>query len=173
MLAMAACLPTFLSDWIIEWLNINFYEKYGDKPTADWVRNFWKPEIDLVINTFTIPFYYRPGLMIKLAGVLLKTFAGLGWQENVFPLFKSIYGNENATKFFLSFIPFINWFGSRLTGYPQTDEAMATSSHVYPGSDSCNLSSPHAFWHEQSAHAFTEIILFLDDLYGSIVTNAD
>lgn len=123
MLTMMACFPTWLSDWIIEWLNVNFYEKYNNKATADWIRNDFKPQADSVINTFTIPIYYRPILMIKLGGVLFKGFFGLAWQEDVFPLLKSVYGNKVATKFLLSLTPMINWVGSRIDGYAQTDEA--------------------------------------------------
>ena len=62
----------------------------------------------------------------------------------------------------------MNWFASLLTGFAQTDEAMATSHNVYPGSKKCDVDSPHALWHEESANGFVEIILLADYVYGSI-----
>lgn len=78
-ICMMACLPSWLSDWIIEWLCKNLLEHFGDKGTADWIRNYYKPQADVAVTTFNIPIYLRPVLAMKLVGVIIKIFWAFAW----------------------------------------------------------------------------------------------
>lgn len=45
-LCMMISLPTWLTDWILEWLNVNLLEHFGENSNANWIRNYYKPEAD-------------------------------------------------------------------------------------------------------------------------------
>ena len=90
---MMATLPTWLADWVIEWLCKNLLEHFGDNGTAKWIRNY-KPDADKVVANFNIPIYLRPIIGVKLVGVLMKIFWAFAWQEAKFPLLENIYGQK-------------------------------------------------------------------------------
>ena len=64
------------------------------------------------------------------------------------------------------FTPLINDIASAMTGFPQTDRVMASGKKIYPGSEHCDVYSPHALWHEESANGFLEIVLLTDYVVG-------
>ena len=64
--------------------------------------------------------------------------------------------------------PWINWAADLISGMPETDKAITSGEHLYPGSSFCNYDSAHAFWHEQSANGFFEIMMLADIVYGAM-----
>lgn len=53
-----------------------------------------------------------------------------------------------------------------LSGFVNTDPSTDNGKNLYPGQETCSVSSPHALWHQQSATGFLEIALLADVVNG-------
>jgi hypothetical protein len=106
-------------------------------------------------------------LVKRFAGVLVKIGWAFLWQEQFSPLPKWIYSNL-LMEWAVSATPAVNRWASELSGMPETDGDVISGHHVYPGSEYCNIHSPHALWHQQSANGFLDFVMMSDYVVGLI-----
>ena len=157
-------LPWFLASWVIHKAIVLIPES-----TRDFVLNLYLPELHNATKNITIPHESQRELVFKFLGVLIKIGWAFVWQEHFVPL-PFLY-NLKFLPLGAYLTPDINDYSARISGFPQTDEAVNTSENVYPGEWYCKNWSPHSLWHEESANGLLELV-FLSDFVNKILGDA-
>jgi len=66
-------------------------------------------------------------------------------------------------------LPYVNRLADHISGIPQTDEAVRTSTNVYPGDQRCRSYQAHSVWHEESSSGLLELT-FMADYINKVLT---
>lgn len=130
--------------------------------------DFFIPEVGQLTHKFSLSLGESIDVMTRFFGVLVKILWAFLWQE--FFLSPKWIFHPIALHVGASVTPLINDIGNLLSGFPQTDIYMKEGKDVYPGWRTCNVHSPHALWHQESADGLADLILLVDYLVGLIKT---
>lgn len=111
-------------------------------------------------------------LFEKFVGCLVKLLASFVYQEHYVKVPEEFYALI-PMEIAAAMLPYVNHVASKISGFPQTDEAVNNSKGVYPGDDKCRHQQPHSLWHEESASGLLELIFVTDYIHKVLKTAQD
>lgn len=130
----------------------------------DWLVNEYKPDTQPYLKNFSLTFIEKWKFGFKAAGTLTKlVMAGL-WEENFF----SVDLPYIALRISVRISPVINMIATVLNSYYGRSSNEALGYNLYPGSSTCNTSSRHAFWHQQSGQVISDLIFFFEEFTSTL-----
>ena len=106
--------------------------------------------------------------LVSLVGMIIKILWAFLWQEEFDVGLRPILTSPFVLSYAVQLTPYVNMIGEKLDGIKNTDAFMVSTENVYPGWDKCNLESPHALWHKQSADGFLDLVLVVDKIMGML-----
>lgn len=162
-IAFTVTLPEWLVTTVIKMI-IGFCPDENDRHIA---VDLYLPQIIDASRNLTLSVSDIFKIYGRIAGTSIKIGWAFLWQEQFSPL--PSWTNEYLLKVGVPMTPWVNWWADLISGMPETDQAVTTGEHMYPGSEFCNYDSAHSFWHEQSANGFFEIVMLADTVYGTMV----
>ena len=125
------------------------------------------PELEVAMIDVKVNIFQKFKLARMFTGMIMKIIYAFQWQEFFFP---RPFMYTAVPHFFGAWtLPMFNFKASLISGIPQTDKYMNWSKNLYPGDKFCRRTSPHAFWHEESANGLVEIV-FMTDFINSILS---
>ena len=153
-------MPWFLTQWSIDKLAYLLIPAED----ADFVVHQYLPELKDAVKDVTVSSEDRETLIYMFVGMLMKIGYAFLWQEFFIPLPELYHAIPNRVG--AAFMPYWNDMSAKISGIPQTDEAVNQAKRgVYPGDTQCRGTSPHALWHEESANGLLEIAFTADFAY--------
>lgn len=153
---------------LIEPVLVKVYKLVLSEDEASFMINDYLPAYNSAIAGVRISLFSKIELFFKFLGTLIKLIWAFLWQEHMLKLPFLWHPLPLRVGAFLT--PGVNFLGTVLNDFAQTDRNVMTSSDVYPGDSFCRTDTPHALWHEQSSNGLLELV-FLTDFIKSIVSN--
>jgi len=67
----------------------------------------------------------------------------------------------------------VNFIADVFTMFPQTDQEVNKSEHVYPGQSTCKYQQGHSIWHEMSANGLLDLVYLCDYIHALTKAHKD
>ena len=158
---LALILPWSLCQFVMTELATHLVKK----EEADFLINHYLPELHDGIKDLQVPLAHRLTILRQTIGTLAKVFYAFLYQEHYLSI--SIMQTSLAIEIGGKLMPWANGLSAKISGFPQTDESVNTSTNVYPGEAFCKETQGHSIWHEESANGLLELV-FLSDYIGRV-----
>lgn len=103
-------------DMIIPFMHLST-QILPEKSTADWVMEFYLPEIMAATENNSIPVMERLDILTKVAGVLTKIGYSFVWEEDFLNIPGVDFTSPTTLWFGASMIPYVLMWADMLTGF--------------------------------------------------------
>lgn len=135
----------------------------GESSGATFLWEVYAPKAKPLLENVRLDKKCKRKLRRKFWGTSFKILYAFLFQEQLFgaPSTPMLWFGFNVSPVLNVVFTFLNGFWDRST-------YTVTGRNLYPGDEQCNVLSPHAFWHQQSAEGFVDIIFISDYLATAI-----
>lgn len=171
-ITFSALISTFVSliaPWFVtELVMSTLADKILTPKDRDFLNNDYLPALHEAVKDVSIEKEEKTKITSIFVSMMIKLLYATFWQEHLIPLPK-IQDSPFDIHIGDFLLPYVNDVADRISGIPQTDEAVKTSKNVYPGDSFCRGYQAHSIWHEESSTGLLELV-FLADYINKVLT---
>lgn len=171
-ITFSALISTFVSliaPWFVtELVMSTLADKILTPKDRDFLNNDYLPALHEAVKDVSIEKEEKTKITSIFVSMMIKLLYATFWQEHLIPLPK-IQDSPFDIHIGDFLLPYVNDVADRISGIPQTDEAVKTSKNVYPGDSFCRSYQAHSIWHEESSTGLLELV-FLADYINKVLT---
>lgn len=171
-ITFSALISTFVSliaPWFVtELVMSTLADRILTPKDRDFLNNDYLPALHEAVKDVSIEKEEKTKITSIFVSMMIKLLYATFWQEHLIPLPK-IQDSPFDIHIGDFLLPYVNDVADRISGIPQTDEAVKTSKNVYPGDSFCRGYQAHSIWHEESSTGLLELV-FLADYINKVLT---